>query len=56
MEIQAVGKVLGAVVIAMLVITLGVVVAMLIFAGHDTTIPAHHVASVASSGHGHGHH
>lgn len=38
MEIQNIGKVLAAVIVAMLVITLGVVVAMLVAGHHSSTV------------------
>lgn len=54
-----IAKVLAALIVSMLVITLAVVVAMLIFADHgdSSTVPAHHVAASASyAQRGHGHH
>lgn len=55
MEMSSVGKLIGVMIAIMLLLTLGVVVAMTIFAAHDATIPTHHAAAYVASG-GHGHH
>lgn len=52
MELANIGKVIGALIITMLVITLGAVVAMVVFASPGHALTNTYVAA----GHGHSHH
>jgi hypothetical protein len=52
-------KLIAAVIVGMIAVTLAVVVGLLVFAGHNNAAPAYYAASsyaARGGGHGHGHH